>query len=219
MPGVTINIEERSVDLESTVCLDEGLLELVACSKDTKEHESIVAIDAKPRHVHTALLLMGAKNGNPAMQKLVDKEGTRWVDIPPRGGEVGVFLVIKGEEGEEIERPISDFIAPAEDPVADGEDGEKAKFPTSTFLFAGSRLHGEGEGPKTYLSDLSGNVITLATFGDEVLCLPGVHSHAKGSLMWQVDSKDLPAVGSKVTLRLRPQVKRHPAPGAEKPAN
>ena len=40
-----------------------------------------------------------------------------------------------------------------------------------------------------------------------LLCLPGVHGKANDSLMWQVDATALPAVGSKLTLRLRPRVK------------
>ncbi|HUT11365.1 MAG TPA: hypothetical protein VMY42_12770 [Thermoguttaceae bacterium] len=47
----------------------------------------------------------------------------------------------------------------------------------------------------------------IATFGDELLCLPEVHSRDNDSLMWQIDSTHLPEVGTKVTLRLRPQVK------------
>jgi hypothetical protein len=73
------------------------------------------------------------------------------------------------------------------------------------FLFAGSHLRDNGKGPRQYLADLSGHVISIVTFGDELLCLPGVQSHANGALMWQVDSTHLPKVGTKVTLRLRPQ--------------
>jgi hypothetical protein len=50
-------------------------------------------------------------------------------------------------------------------------------------------------------------VISIATFGDEVLCLPEVHSSENGALMWSIDSTHLPAVSSKIILRLRPQAK------------
>jgi hypothetical protein len=50
-PGVAINVQEQCVDVESSVCLHRGALELVACTKGTKEHESIVAIEAKPMHI------------------------------------------------------------------------------------------------------------------------------------------------------------------------
>jgi hypothetical protein len=207
LPGVTINLKERCVDVESEVSLDQGALEVVACKKDAKEHESIVVIHAKAVHVHVALLLFGAEPGSPAARMPLEGEFRRWVDVPPRGSPVGVYLVVKDENGKEQERPISDFITRITDDVENqfrngGEEEEG--FPTHIFLFAGSILDRRGDGPARYVSDLSGNVITISTFGDEVLCLPGVYGHGNGSLMWEVDSTHLPPVGTKVTLRLRP---------------
>jgi hypothetical protein len=64
IPGLVINLEKRCVDVESSICLDQGFLELIACTKGTKEQESIVAIEARPMHVHAALLLIGVRAGN-----------------------------------------------------------------------------------------------------------------------------------------------------------
>jgi hypothetical protein len=210
LPGLIIDFRQRCVDIESTVCLDEGLLELIACTKDTKEHESIVAVKARPMHIHTALLLLGADPGNPAIRKPVDEQQKRWVDLPPRGNPVEVFLVFKDAAGRMVEHPIGDFIARADrqddDFGADDKVAAKdAEFP-NTFLFAGSLLHEDGPGPRKYLADLSGNVISIVTFGDELLCLPHVYGHSNDSLMWQVNPTKLPKVGSNVTLRLRPRI-------------
>ena len=215
LPGLTINFQERCVDIESSVCLKEGTLELIACTKGTKEHESIVAIEAKPMHVHAALLLLGATPGNPAMRKPIDEQGTRWIDMPPKGDPVAVYLVFKNKEGKMVEHPIGKFIAPSENAPGDQQPAANrdVKF-SGTFLFAGSLLRSSGTGPRSYMSDLSGNVISVVTFGDELLCLPDVYGSDDGSLMWQVDATNLPAVGSKVTLRLRPKVQ--PAPKAGK---
>lgn len=212
LPGLAVDVSERCIDVDGTVCLGEGSLELVACTAGSKEHESIVAIEAKAMHLHTALLLLGARNGNPAMRRRVeDGEGWRWVDLPPRGGLVDVSLVIANEAGEPVERPIRDFIKPADD-GSGSPSGEKAKrFPTGPFLFAGSRLVGGGAGPRRYASDSSGNVVSISTFGDELLCLSGVHGHEDEALPWQVDPAHLPAVGTKVVLRLRPR----PGPGSD----
>ena len=206
-PGVAINVQERCVDVESSVCLHRGALELVACTKGTKEHESIVAVEAKPVHIHAALLLLGAKPGSPATRKQLGDQAERWLDIPPHGGPVEVSLVLEGKEGRMVEHPISDFIAPSRKRSHDPASVDhEARFPTHTFLFAGSVLYGDGPGPRRYLSDESGNVISLSTFGDELLCLPEIYSQDNDTLMWQVNAMGLPAVGSKVTLRLRPQL-------------
>jgi hypothetical protein len=206
-PGVEINIQERCVDVEGSVCLHRGALELVACTRGTKEHESIVAIEAKAMHVHAALLLLGAKPGSPATRQPVGDQDGRWFDVPPRGGPVDVFLVFNRNPGEFVEHPISDFIAPSSRKSPDPDSADTpARFPTHTFLFAGSAVSGDGPGPRRYLSDESGNVISLSTFGDEVLCLPAIHSQSNDALLWQVNATNLPAVGSKVTLRLRPHM-------------
>lgn len=211
LPGIVIDFQKRCVDLEGTVCLEQGSLELVACTKGSKEHESMVAIAARPMHVHTALLLLGATNGNPAMRKLVDKEKTRWANVPPRGDPIDVYLVVKNSGGKMVERPVSDFIERSRGQLEEADDdrGKKSgnkdnRFP-HTFLFAGSHLRDNGKGPRRYLADLSGSVISIVTFGDELLCLPGIQSHDNGSLLWQVNPKHLPKVGTKVTLRLRPK--------------
>lgn len=210
LPGLVINLEKGCVDVEATVCLDEGTLELIACTKDSKEHESIIAVAAKPSHIHAALLLLGARPGNPSMRKPLDAEGTRWIDIPPQGDPIGVYLAFKDKEGKMVEYPISDFIAPTDDdygrsPASD-ESEEKAEFPDA-FIFAGSHLIGQGKGPRQYLCDQSGNVISIATFGDELICLSGMHASDNGSLMWQINPTKLPEVGTKITLRLRPRGK------------
>lgn len=214
LPGMVVDFENRCVDLEATICLDKGFLELIACSKGSKEHESIVAVSARPMHIHTALLLLGANNGHPAMRRPVKKEGTRWVSVPPRGDLVDVFLVIENRKGEFVQRPVSDFvmhseIRPAKSDVR-AKRGERTvadkdhKFP-HTFLFAGSHLRDNKKGPRQYLADLSGHVISIATFGDELLCHPRIESHKNGALMWRVNPQHLPKVGTKITLRLRPR--------------
>jgi len=225
LPGVKINVEQWCVDVQASVCLRQGMLELIACTKDTKEHESIFLVEAKPSHIHTALLLLNAKPGNPAMQRAIDAAGTRFMPVEPSGGRVDVFVVIKDDAGKETERPISDFIAAAdpEDEVggAAPADAEKpTKFPTHTFLFTGSVLLGEGKGPREYLCDQTGNVISIATFGDELLCLPGIHDPSDSLRTWQANSDTLPALDSKVILRLRPQLAPSggPQPATNPPA-
>ncbi|MEX1048310.1 MAG: YdjY domain-containing protein [Akkermansiaceae bacterium] len=209
LPGVKINLDQWCVDVASRVCLGEGLLELIACTEDTKEHESLIMVEAKPSHIHTALLLLGAKSGSPASQQAINPEMTRFRHNPPSGDPVEVFLVFKDPTGAETERPISDFIERAEGHDTHGDEAgpeEVAeKFPAHTLLFAGSVIVAEGDGPHRYLSDSSGSVISLATFGDELLCLPGFHESSNEALAWQIATAHLPKLGSKLILRLRPQ--------------
>ena len=204
LPGISIDVAKRNVDVDATVCLENGALELIACTKDSKEHESLIVIAARPSHIHAALLLLGAKNGTPAMRKPVDDEAVRWVDVPPSGDLIDVFLVCPDADGKMIERPLGDFVRHVSE--QDGEpDAKKAagKFPSS-FLFAGSHIQKNDKEPPLYLAESSGNIISVATFGDELLCLPEIESQDNGSLAWEIDTKHVPKLGTKVILRLHP---------------
>jgi hypothetical protein len=205
--GLIINSRGRCVDIEATICLDEGALELIACTKGSKEHESVIAVEARPSLIHTALLLLGARSGSPAMRRPANEEQTRWVDIPPTGDLIDVFLEFNNAEGKRVERPISDFIRRRirdgiERPKS-GTEADKAQSIPHAFIFAGSHLKDDGDGPRGYLADISGHVISMSTFGDELLCLSELHSHQQGALEWEIDPTHLPMKGTAVTLRLR----------------
>jgi len=206
-PGLTINARERCIDVDATVCLSEGALELIACNKGGKVHESIVAVEARPSHIHTALLLLGANNGTPAMRRPVNEAQTRWVDIPPTGDLIDVFLEFNNAEGKPVERPISDFIRRTNHDGVDRAKSEpeanKVQSIPHAFIFAGSHLKDHGDEPRVYLADINGHVISICTFGDELLCLPEIHSHQQGALTWEIDPTHLPERDTKVTLRLR----------------
>jgi hypothetical protein len=208
-PGRVTDRQERGVDVEATVCLDEGMLELLACTKGIKDHESIVAVKARAVHTQAALLLLGANPASPAMRKALGEKGqkTRSIDIPPRGDPADVSLVFKNHEGKMVERPLTDFIArPDREPPEQPPANEGAEL-LRTFPYAGLLIHGEGLGPCQYLAEVSGNAISIARFGDRLLCLPGLHSHANRALMWQVDATHLLDVGTPVVLRLRPKLR------------
>lgn len=212
LPGIKVNAEKGYVDVDAEVCLDGGALELIACTKNSKEHESIIAVLAEPVHMHMALLLIGAKPGTPATQRQVGEgEDKRWVFIPARGQKIHVSLLTPDAEGKMVERPIADFIQHIEDETAflDNDDRDEKKqdrsFPTSEFLFVGSHLiETKEDQPRRYLAAESGNVISISTFGDEMLGLSEMFGHANGGLVWEINTDLLPKLGTKVTLRLKP---------------
>lgn len=63
---VWIDPKKKRVVMDGTVCLRQGNLEMFACLKGTKEHESVVFVDTKAFIVHAGLLAVGAKPGSPA---------------------------------------------------------------------------------------------------------------------------------------------------------
>jgi hypothetical protein len=211
MPGMKILVKKGYIDVEAKICLTEGMLELLACTKDSKEHESLIAVVPKAAHIHAALLLIGAQPGNPAMRKEVETEdGPRWIDLEPRGQEIDISLVFNNEAGEPVEHPIKEFLIKSAEESFEPKPEEKNNkenraFPTNTFLFVGSHVFKDGEADPVYLADESGNVISLSTFGDELLALPGVHANDNQGLVWSVDPTRLPPLDTKVILRLKPK--------------
>ncbi|OYW18969.1 MAG: hypothetical protein B7Z55_09695 [Planctomycetales bacterium 12-60-4] len=51
--------------LKGEVCLREGVLEMLACLKRSKEHEAIFSVDTKAQIVHAGLLALGFEPGKP----------------------------------------------------------------------------------------------------------------------------------------------------------
>ena len=223
LPGMVIDLTNRCVELEATVCVNDGLLELVACTKGSKEHESIFAVSARAMHLHTGLLAIGANSGHPVSRNQVPNEDGHWVQVPATGDRIDVALVTRNASGELIERPISDCVVASTQRV-DEVDGRVIVAPESAassdsrspnvfphqFVFAGSRFRRSERLVHHYSADLSGNLISIATFGDEVLSLPFSQSQNNAQLSWRANPETLPKRGTKVILRLRP------APGANR---
>ena len=57
---VLLDAEGKRLVLKGEVCLREGLLEMLVCLKQTKEHESILSVATKAQTVHAGLLALFA---------------------------------------------------------------------------------------------------------------------------------------------------------------
>lgn len=90
---VYLNAKKKSVWLKTEVVMNNGLLEMLCCLKQTKEHESIFALDAKAATVHAALLAVGAKVGKPVQ---FDPEFQ-----PPTGQKISIFVHWVDKDGKQ----------------------------------------------------------------------------------------------------------------------
>lgn len=91
--SVLIDPKNKKVILYTTVVLREGLLEMFCCLEKTKEHESILSVDARAREVHAGLLAVGAKPGKHVEFRPDFK--------PPTGERIDVFVSWKDAKGAE----------------------------------------------------------------------------------------------------------------------
>jgi hypothetical protein len=88
---VLLDVAGKRVLLKAKVVLREGILEMLLCKKQTKEHESILSLDAQAYEIHAGLAKLGAEPGSPA--KFVPEF------VPPKGQRIDIFLTWKDEQG------------------------------------------------------------------------------------------------------------------------
>jgi len=183
--GLRIDREKRRVEADATVCLMEGALELLVTTPDGKPHEAIFTLKPKPSQLHAALLILGFENGAPGQYGVFAATGNRMR-----------IEVIHEKNGKEIVIPVNELVVACE---------TDEYLTDNVFVFAGSVLSRAREDKRiVYAADFAGDVVSLASFPDEVLALSEPASSENARLMWGVDGSRLPGVGSTVVLRIEP---------------
>jgi len=174
-------------------------LETIVCTRNSKEHETLVATDARPSNIHASLLLLGVEPGEPGSWKLGEDGAV--VHVAPRGPAVSIEFVWTDAQGvERRDDPVSWIVS----------DATGERLPDRDWVFAGSRVvewtpPGKDEPVEVYDADYSGTLVGLATFGTETLAWPAVLSHDSTveEPVWIVDAGKAPAVDTAVVVRLR----------------
>lgn len=99
---VLLDAANKKVVLRGELCLREGLLEMLVCKAKTKEHESIVSVDADAYVIHAALMALSAKPGTPVK---FQPEFT-----PPTGQKIDIYLGWTDEFGRPHRYPAQKLI-------------------------------------------------------------------------------------------------------------
>lgn len=194
--GISINRDQPAVEIEAWACLEAGWLEQIACSPHTREHESLLVVQARPSDIHAALLLAGFEPGKPG--SWTERDGEVQF-TPPTGDPLVVFVRYLDIEGGIVEEPIRMWI--------EDEQGRVAP-PTETWVFTGSimatnpRWMDPGE---HYVADITGSIVGLVTFGDEVVGFRQVLADRVDVQppQWKVRCSHVPPLGTPATMILR----------------
>jgi len=99
---VKLDLMNRRLLVQGEVVLRQGQLEMFACRKKSKEHESIVAIDAAAYVIHSGLLALKANPGGPAVYEPKFQ--------PPHGEKLDIFVSWKDEMGKMQRVPAQSWI-------------------------------------------------------------------------------------------------------------
>ena len=187
-PDVTVMPAARCVEIRARVACRRGFLEQVACGRGSREHESLVVVDAPASVVHAALLAVGARPGQPGAWTAA-ADGSLRLD-PPAGDPITI-RVRWSESGASRETAIEAWVR--------GLDPGAAR-----WVFAGSRF-AQRQGVDRYVADDSGSLVGLVTFGDEVVALRQVVPDrvAVKAPGFRANTEAMPPEGEPVTLILK----------------
>lgn len=194
---VWIDKENKTVIVDGYISLREGMLEMFACPKGTKEHESVVAVESSAQLVHAALLALGAKTGHPV----------KWNPefVPPTGTEISITVHWQNPQ-KKWEKIV------AQEWIREIRSGKKMKYP---WVFAGSGFWtDERTGEKFYMAE-SGDFICVSNFSTATLDIPAESSQVNDGLLFEAFTDLIPPLGTPVRLVLKPKLEKESAP--EKP--
>lgn len=190
-PGLRLNRQSRAVHFDAAIATDchnpktpDVYLELIACTPDTREHESLVVTTVPPSLIHAALLAINATPGAP---------GNLANNTPPTGQLIDVAIL--NPDGSET--PITSWITDAP---------TRTKAPQINFRFAGSKIIKTTTG-ETFAADKAGTVIGLTTFGSELIACDALISPdaATDTPVWIANNPKIPSRGHPVTIQLKPK--------------
>ncbi len=190
MPGVRINWPNREVEVAGVVVLREGMLELFACSPDTREHESIVRISARPTHVYQALGLLGLEPGSPP----------RWDPEMERGfAATGPRLRLRvryQRDGrlytDEIHRWMWNIMT--DEPA-----------PPAQWVFSGSLRDDRGRLAVAF----EGTVVCVVDFQAALISLPQSYSDSNEDLWLRPHAERIPPLGTPCVLLIQAVPESH----------
>jgi hypothetical protein len=182
--------KRNAIVVDGQVCLQKGQLEMFACPKGTKEHESVISLNCEAFEVHAGLLAIGAKTGTPVSFNPEYK--------PATGQVIDVYVVWKDEQGGKHQ-------ARAQDWVKNHKTGEALAY---DWVFAGSGFWKEEETGKEHYKANAGDMICVSNFPTAMLDLPVKSSEANADLLFEAFTEKVPPKGTKVRVVLIPRAEK-----------
>jgi hypothetical protein len=181
---VWVDAKRRRVVVGGQICLRQGLLEMFACPKGTKEHESVVSVNGRAYLVHTALLAIGAKSGRPVQYDPVYRAAS--------GDTIRVEVLWKDESGSVIRRPAQELIR-----------NVKTRQPMEhEWVFAGSGFWEDEASGQRYYQAEGGELICLSNFSTATLDLTVESPRDNAELLYEAFTENIPPLGTPVRLVL-----------------
>lgn len=190
-----IDVKAKQLMVRGIICLREGPLEMFACPRNTKEHESIVSVDTSAMKIHASLIALGAEPGTPVQW---DPEYKTAV-----GPAVPITVRWKDTDGKVIQRDAKEMV----------RKNRTDQTLQTDWVFVGSRFFTDQiTGEKTYYAD-SGEMVCLSNFSTAMMDVPIQSSDAADGLLFVANTDRIPPVNTIVQLIFKPKVGKTSAGG------
>jgi hypothetical protein len=195
---VYLDLKRKAVVVDGEVCLREGQLEMFACPKGTKEHESLISLNCTSEQVHAGLLAVGAKPGTPV--KFTP-------EYAPATGPIVDVLILWIDDKDEKHK------VRAQEWIKHNKTGKEMPF---DWVFAGSGFWTDEDSGKVHYQANAGDLICVSNFNTATLDLPVESSQANASLLFTAFTEHIPPKGTKIRLVLIPRQKKEEGAKEEK---
>ena len=179
--AVWVNAQSRQLVVGGAVALADGPIEFFACPRKTKEHESVIAVNATAQLVHTGLLAIGLRPGSPA---------SFYPEFKPATGDPVAITVHWHDD-------TGDHETSAQRWVKNSQTGQELG---CNWIFAGSSFW---KNPKTgieYYQADGGDLVCVSNFPAATLDIPITSSQANDALLFEAFTGRVPERGTPVEL-------------------
>jgi hypothetical protein len=187
---VWVDTKRRLVIADGQVCLREGQLEMFACPRGTKEHESIISINSPARWVHAGLLLVKAKSGSPVRFQPEY--------APAKGPVVDVFILWQDADGKKHQVRGQQWVRHIPTGKAMPYD----------WVFAGSSFWLDEQTKENHYQADAGDFICVSNFPTATLDFPVASSQENADLLFKAFTENIPPRGTKIRLVLAPRAEK-----------
>jgi len=185
--AIRVDTAARRIEVPARINMSKGILEYIAVTANGKLHESVLEMQAVPSHLHMAMLLLDLE---PNEYVSVKPQGRR---ISKAGARVRMFVERPSTKAGKVERvPVESLLW-----------NRKTKRPgkPAEWAFMGSIFW-----EASYSADSARSVIGLVP---DDTCVIGAtedvgNPYRGEGLGFEVNTRDIPAVGTPVTLVIEP---------------
>ena len=175
---IWLDNDNKQVIAGGVVCLNRGALEMFICPLYTKEHESVIAVNAQSSQIHASLIALGINPGKPVQW---EPEYT-----PVSGPKLKITVLWKDANGQVVKRDSKEMV----------RDFKTKKELQVDWVFGGSQFY-KHEGDEVYLGD-GGELVCVSNFATATIDVPIQSSDANVALMYEANTEKIPEIGTKV---------------------